>query len=59
MMGQSAPAAKLGGVSAEPESYAAIRRGFHRLGNGPANLIRLNEEGCQVLHLGKNDPMHQ
>lgn len=59
LMGQSAPAAKLEGVSDEPESYAAVQTDFDRLGNGPANLIKFSEERCQALHLRKNDPMHQ
>lgn len=36
MMVWSAPAAKLRGASDEPESYAAVQKDFHRLGNGPA-----------------------
>lgn len=59
MVDQSAPSAKLGGIGDDPESYAAFQSDFHRLGNGPANLIKFSEERCQVLHLVENDPMRQ
>lgn len=58
-MDQSAPTAKLGGIGDEPESYGTVQRDFHRLGSGPANLIKFSGERCQVLHLGENDPVHQ
>lgn len=58
MMGQNASSAKLGGVGDEPESCAAIQRDFHRLGNEPTNVTKFHEEKCQVLHPGRNDPIH-
>ncbi|KAK4822973.1 hypothetical protein QYF61_024488 [Mycteria americana] len=33
-----------------------LSTGFWQAGNGPTNLMKFNEEKCQVLHLGRNDP---
>lgn len=59
LVGRSALSAKLEGVGDEPESCAAIQQDLNRLGNGPTNLMKFNEEKYQVLHLGRNGPIHQ
>ena len=65
IMGQSVPSGsfhdtKSGGVADTPEACAAIQRDFNRPDKrSDRNLMRFNKEKCKVLHLGRNNLMHQ
>lgn len=48
---------KLGGVTETPEGRAAIQRDFSKLEKW-ANM-KFNKEKYEVLHLEKNNPLHQ
>ncbi|KAK4806619.1 hypothetical protein QYF61_013874 [Mycteria americana] len=51
---------KLGGVADTPEGCVAIQRDLDRLKKwADRNLVKFNKGNCQVLPLGRNNPMHQ
>jgi len=52
--------AKLGGEVDTPEGYAVIQQDLDNLESWVGrNLMKFNKDKCRVLHVGRNDPMHQ
>ncbi|KAK4823954.1 LOW QUALITY PROTEIN: hypothetical protein QYF61_008340 [Mycteria americana] len=51
---------KVGGMADMPEPCAAIQKDLDRLEKWVnRNLMELNKGKCKLLHLGRNNPMHQ
>ncbi|PKU28444.1 rna-directed dna polymerase from mobile element jockey-like [Limosa lapponica baueri] len=51
---------QLGGVVGMPEHHAVIQRVLDRLEKWvDRNLMKFNKDKCKVLHLGRNNSMHQ
>ncbi|GAB0183353.1 mitochondrial enolase superfamily member 1 [Grus japonensis] len=51
---------KLGGVADMPEGCTAIQQDMDRLESwAKRNQVKFNKGECRVLHLGRNNPMHQ
>ena len=51
---------KLGGVADTPEGCAAIQRDLNGLKSwAERKQIRFNKSKCKVLHLGRNNHMHE
>ncbi|KAK4811273.1 hypothetical protein QYF61_023325 [Mycteria americana] len=51
---------KLGGVVDMPEGHAVIQRDLDRLEKwADRNLMKFSNDKYKVLHLGRNNPMHQ
>ncbi|KAK4823863.1 hypothetical protein QYF61_007511 [Mycteria americana] len=50
--------AKLGGVADTPDGCAAIQRDLDRLEKWAERDLKFKKGKCEVLHLGRNNPMH-
>ena len=59
-LSKSADDPKPGGVTDVPEGHAATQKDLVRLETrADRNLLKFNKGKCKVLHLGRNNPMHQ
>ncbi|PKU45335.1 rna-directed dna polymerase from mobile element jockey- hypothetical protein [Limosa lapponica baueri] len=51
---------KLGGMTNKPEGCVAIQRNLDRLEQwAERSLMKFDRRKCKVLHLGRNNPMHE
>ena len=50
----------MGRVADMPEVHTSIQRDLDRMEKwADRNLMKFNQEKCKVLHLWRNDPVHQ
>jgi len=60
MLSKFADYLKLGGMADTPEGCAAIQRDLNGLkSRSERKQIRFNKSKCKVLHLGRNNHMHE
>lgn len=60
LLGKFADNMKLRGLADIPEGRVAIRQDLDSLEScAKGNLMRFNKHNCSVLHLGRNNKLHQ